>query len=901
MAVVMGIALVLARNSSPMDFGRGWERNALGLNGTWKVLLEHGEEPVWEPATSEALGPWQDVTVPGSLLPGIDRKAAEGVHTVWARKRFTLNADRRGQGVLLRWNGIRFGAVIFLNGRKLAEHTAIGPGVLLLPADVLTEGENELLLKVPGWAGVLRSASGYPLIPTGASTQRWGTKQASIFYDIWLEFYNDICMKWVLAMPDVAAESVTFRVWLDGERDLTGPFDLSAEVRPAGEKSLVGSGRISVDAGDQPVDLPVVLLDVRPWTLEEPNLYEVRMVLTRDGNPCDEVRFRFGMRELRVVDGHYRLNGRPFWFRGSNLVNEWHWSGNFNAEVKRYLVDEARAMNLNAFRTHTLPPPHLWLDVSDEHGVGILAEFPVLYNCANFRFTPEEYEVWHRNALVDATGWVTTLWNHPSVLMWVLSNESFFDDAWESGPFYEHVKNLDPTRVCMRSWPKGSNTREVVDFHTCGNYARGPEGATILTVQKEAARKDPTRTLGNSEYMNYGGGGLQWLGEQKHPDQPLVFAEFALEHTEAMRRERLDLILPYMYAGWTGMRGANWRPGFPTPMAAALHSSMAPVLASLDLFDRNFRVGAEVVTPLALINELHREVEARVDVYLTPRDPLFIPDQDAVGAAVWRDGFDVVLPADSLGWRDLSWRVPSQEGNYFLAVVLTRDGDGPVASQRVVRAIGQDSSRSRLAGRRVLVLGADEFARSLLAGWGLQLVELASLDGPGPDVTVVWDASAITPKERASAAALRKYVEGGGRLVILDQASWEWNELLEFCLEELDWSRAFAYPEVKHRMLTDVAREYLKRWNGLPGTVADRVIRGNILEQGSRLGHSGPGYDGRTKLLWVKEPANTVALVLTMGEGEAVVSMLKLRARLQTGKKGYDPIAERVLANLLAP
>jgi len=368
----------------------------------------------------------------------------------------------------------------------------------------------------------------------------------------------------------------------------------------------------------------------------------------------------------------------------------------------------------------------------------------------------------------------------------------------------------------------------------------------------------------------------------------LVFAEFALEHTEAMRRARFDLILPYMYAGWTGMRGAEWRPGFPTPMAAALHSSMAPVLASLDLFDRDFRVGDEVVTPLALINELHRKVEARVDVYLTARDPVFIPDREALEAALWRDGFDVVLPADSLSWRDLSWSVHSQEGNYFLAVVVTRDGDGPVSSQRVVRAIGRDSARSRLGGRRVLLLGADEFARSLLAGWGLRIAESASPSGSGPDVAVVWDASAITPEERASAPALRAYLEGGGRLVVLDQASWDWNELLHFSLEELDWSRAFAYPEAKHRMLVDVDPECLKRWNGLPGTVADRVIRGSILGQG-------------TKLLWAKEPANTIALSLTEGEGEAVVSMLKLRARLEAGKEGHDPVAERVLANLLSP
>ena len=44
-----------------------------------------------------------------------------------------------------------------------------------------------------------------------------------------------------------------------------------------------------------------------------------------------------------------------------------------------------------------------------------------------------------------------------------------------------------------------------------------------------------------------------------HPAERLTFAEFAMEHTEAMRRADFDGIFPYMYAGWTRLRGNNWR------------------------------------------------------------------------------------------------------------------------------------------------------------------------------------------------------------------------------------------------------------------------------------------------------------------------------------------------------
>ena len=153
----------------------------------------------------------------------------------------------------------------------------------------------------------------------------------------------------------------------------------------------------------------------------------------------DEVTFRFGMREIGVKDRNYKLNGKNLWLRGSNLVFEWNWGGIIDGKEKDYLVTESREMSMNSFRTHTQPPPRLWCDVCDEHGTMILAEFPVLYNYQDYKFTPAEYEIWHRNVLTDVAGWMARLWNHPSVIMWVLSNESQGDNAWEEGPYQDFV------------------------------------------------------------------------------------------------------------------------------------------------------------------------------------------------------------------------------------------------------------------------------------------------------------------------------------------------------------------------------------------------------------------------------------------------------------------------------
>ena len=193
------------------------------------------------------------------------------------------------------------------------------------------------------------------------------------------------------------------------------------------------------------------------------------------------------MREIGVKDRHYKLNGKNLWLRGSNLVFEWNWGDTITGHEMDYLVTEAREMSMNSFRTHTQPPPRLWCDICDEHGTMILAEFPVLYNYQDYKFTPEEYEIWHRNVLTDAAGWMARLWNHPSVIMWVLSNESRGDNAWEEGPFQDFVNALDPTRPTMRTGTTG--TKENYDVHACGNVTETDEGHLQPADPRVGSRK----------------------------------------------------------------------------------------------------------------------------------------------------------------------------------------------------------------------------------------------------------------------------------------------------------------------------------------------------------------------------------------------------------------------------
>jgi hypothetical protein len=330
-------------------------------------------------------------------------------------------------------------------------------------------------------------------------------------------------------------------------------------------------------------------------------------------------------------------------------------------------------------------------------------------------------------------------------------------------------------------------------------------------------------------------------------------------------------------------------------MSAVLHSSMAPVLASLDLFDRNHVAGRDGETVVALINEIHAEVPATLDLYLTPRDPVFVPDAAALEAAVWRETVALRLAPDSLARRTVRFPVPATEGTYYLAAVLTRDGDTPVVSQRVVRSIDAGKTGARLRGRRVVLLGGDAAARAWLADRGCEVLDGAGAGDTGGDVVLVWDAAALSGEERATAGDLRRFAESGGRIVVANQAEWTWTDLADCRIglpeskhrNPVICSRAHVYDGAAHPALEGIAADWFWRWNGLPGAIVNEAILDcPALEQGR-------------KLLWASRPLYTVLLSVPVGKGEIVFCQLRARHRVGPRAATPDPAAERLLANLL--
>jgi hypothetical protein len=876
----------------------GQHARSISLNGTWEFAVGDGTERAQTRAGQNGLA-WKRVELPGPFMRHSQQAVAETAF-VWVKRTFQLTAEQAESLAVLRWNYISLGATAFINGRHVGRNEPIGPYQTIITPGVLKAGENEIVLKVTGTRGARKAASGFLLFPAGFGCSG---DMPSVMDDVWIDFADRAYMKWHLAIPDLAKSEVAIRVTPTGLSRLDD-LTIRAGVRPWPDGDVVDrgqtQGRVVPDAdplGGEHFFVEVPVPNFKPWTHEDRNLYLAEVTLLKGNAVLDAVTFRFGMREIKVADRNYKLNGRNLWLRGSNLVFEWDWGDTITGREIDYLVTEAREMSMNSFRTHTRPPPRLWADICDEYGTMILAEFPVLYNYQDYKFTPKELEIWHRNCMLDAAGWMSRLWNHPSVIMWVLSNESSRDNEWEEGEFQDFVNALDPTRPTLRTGSTG--TRDNYDVHTCGNITDTVEGNLFGGIPGWF-RTAGERTTTNTEYMNYfGHPRTQWAGVDDETADAIAQAQIGSEHTEAMRRARLDGIWPYMYAGWTRTRlaarvrergegSAVWKANYASPLSACWHSSLSPVLASLDLFDASYLTGQEVTTDLFLINDSWHDASIHVDVMLTEECPEYFPEAACFEKPVSKWSYDFKLQADTLTTTSVTWKLPGQEGSYCLTARTTGTEGRPVLSQRFVRAVAPPVVTDALRDRRFVVLGADAAAESWFASHRLQTAR--DLDGlrPRRDVVVIWDAKNLEAEHKRRVNVLRRFVSAGGKVVVLGTRHWDWRELCDVKTGDPRGSRVFLYEGVSHPMLAGIRPDWLIRWNGLPGT----VTVGNL---------DGPALETARKILWVRGPATCVAaeLPVTRGEGTIFFSQLDVQRHVHRSESTYDPVAERILINAL--
>ncbi|MEV3982755.1 sugar-binding domain-containing protein [Nonomuraea sp. NPDC049758] len=413
----------------------------VNLNGRWQYAINDGSRP--GSYDGDILVPYS----PEAPLSGVGRQLLPG-ETLWYRRTFEPPAGPAGGRVLLHFGAVDQTCRVWVNDVEVGGHSG---GYLPFSFDVtdaLTDGAGTLDVAVQDDSDTGRQSRGKQRLRRGGI---WYTAQSGIWQTVWAERVPDRHVERLTLTPVLAEECVEVTVHAAGGE---------AEVEILAGDQV--AGRATVPAG-RPVRVP--LPGARPWTPEDPFLYDVRVSLGED-----RVRGYVGMRSFSVgpdADGVPRLllNGRPYFHAG--ILDQGYWpDGLYTPPSDEAMVDDIVMMKQLGFtmlRKHIKIEPLRWYHHCDRLGMLVWQDLvnggetyrPLVVTTPALLPLRLDDRRHHRFGRADAAGraafeaelreTVEHLRNVVGLAVWVPFNEGWgqFDAARIAG----ELARLDPTRT----------------------------------------------------------------------------------------------------------------------------------------------------------------------------------------------------------------------------------------------------------------------------------------------------------------------------------------------------------------------------------------------------------------------------------------------------------------------
>ena len=504
----------------------------MNLNGTWQFEIDHGGSGrargliEKSPLDASILVPF----CPESDLSGVGYK--DFMAAVWYRRTFTLPEEAKGQRILLHFGAVDYRCEAWINGRSVGIHEGGYASFTFEITDDVCEGENTLVICADDDQRHGRQPYGkqcYHYHSRGCSY----TRTTGIWQTVWLEWVPQTYLRSFRSVPNAADGSIYLDALIDGSA-MGGT--LKAEAFFGGKKA--GCCATAVDGNHARITLRVD--DPKLWTVGEPNLYDLRLTLVKDGETLDTVSSYFGLRIISFDGKKCLINGKPV-FQRLVLDQGFYPDGVYTApsdEALKHDIEMSMAMGFNGARLHQKVFEQRFLYWADKLGYICWGEMPswgmdpARPHTMNI-FLREWLEVVERDYNVPAiVGWC------PYNEVWGESNDGLRELTLQMT--YRATKAMDPTRPCIDVSGGFHVETDIYDTHDYEQdaelYARRYQpGAELYDERKKHQHYDGKLPMFVSEY-----GGIRWTDDESgwgYGEAPKTREEFISRYrglTEAL-------------------------------------------------------------------------------------------------------------------------------------------------------------------------------------------------------------------------------------------------------------------------------------------------------------------------------------------------------------------------------
>ena len=324
-------------------------------------------------------------------------------------KKILKSELEEGKLCYLEIRGANSSANVYLNGEKLATHDG-GYSTWRVNLTEHLKEENELAIEVD-------NSANDRVYPQMADFTFYG----GIYRDVNLVFVEDTHFD----LDYFGGEGVMITPTVEGENANVEIKSFVKNLRAGDKLSCVILDGDNVVASTQSEEQTNTLTieNVHLWNGRiDPHLYTAKVSVLRDSELIDELSIRFGCRTFEIhPDNGFILNGKEYPLRGVSRHQDRLGVGNAltkaHHEEDMDLICEVGATTI---RLAHYQHDQYFYDLCDERGLVIWAEIPYIS-----KHLPNGRE----NTITQMKELITQNYNHPSIVVWGLSNEITMNGA----------------------------------------------------------------------------------------------------------------------------------------------------------------------------------------------------------------------------------------------------------------------------------------------------------------------------------------------------------------------------------------------------------------------------------------------------------------------------------------
>ena len=488
--------------------------NWLSLNGKWNFVFDDeniGEEKQFFNKFPES----REILVPFTYETKMSGINDETVHkSIWYSNEIDIN-NEKDENIIMHFEGSDFITKLWINGNYVGMN--IG-GYHRFSFDItkyIVDGKNNFTIKVED--SLSKSQPRGKQRYKNESFKCWYIQTTGIWKTIWLESVPKNYIVSAKNTPNYDDKNVEIELETNISEDIINDFEIETEILFDSKTISIKKQNIENKIFKYTIDICAQNEhEIKYWSPESPNLYDIKYRLYYKGNLIDEISSYFGIRKISIANSKILLNDKEIYLK--MILDQGYWADSHltppSEEAIIKDIEIIKKYGYNGIRKHQKVEDERFLYYCDINGILVWSE---MANCYEFNDKSIEY---------FTNEWIKVVkqnYNHPSIITWVPINESWgihevAEDLQEqnfANSLYYITKAIDKTRPVISNDGWEHTISDIITIH---DYKQEAELFYNEYNDKELSVLNNKKAYHKINKL--------FSGDYKYNGQPIIMSEY---------------------------------------------------------------------------------------------------------------------------------------------------------------------------------------------------------------------------------------------------------------------------------------------------------------------------------------------------------------------------------------